>query len=146
MTPRAVVPPRSTEPALSAPQRRLQRRSPASAYLEVRYLHARSAPGSDVAVCALDLSPNGIRLVIRQLFTPGDRVEVTLPGEDGPPVKAQGAVIWVAPLPDGCVCAGVRFDTALPLAEVLRLTRPDFPALEGAPRGATSDPSLAPGS
>jgi hypothetical protein len=130
---------------LSAPQRRLHRRSPASAYLEVRYLHARSAPGSDVAVCALDLSPHGIRLVIRQLFTPGDRVEVTLPGEDGPPLKVHGAVVWAAPLPDGCVCAGVQFDAPLPLAEVARLTRPDFPALEGAPRGARADQPLAPG-
>jgi hypothetical protein len=130
---------------LSAPQRRLHRRNPASAYLEVRYLHARSAPGSDVAVCALDLSPHGIRLVIRQLFTPGDRVEVTLPGEDGPPLKARGSVVWAAPLPDGCVCAGVHFDTPLPAAEVLRLTRPDFPALEGAPRWARADQSLTPG-
>jgi hypothetical protein len=105
---------------VSANQSRLTPRSAVRERLEVRYLHARSVPGGNVAVCTLDLSPTGIRLVVRTPLTPGDSVEVTLPSEDLP-LKVRGRVTWSAPLPDGCTCVGVHFDAPLPPATVAHL-------------------------
>ena len=84
----------------------------------------RARRGSDLAVCALDISEAGVRLVLRAALLAGEEVEVVLSGAGvREPVRRLGRVAWSSPLAGGGACAGVSFDEPVPLADVRRLSR-----------------------
>jgi hypothetical protein len=84
----------------------------------------RASRGADLAVCALDISEAGVRLVLRAALVAGDVVEVVLSGAGvREPLRRRGRVAWSSPLAGGGACAGVSFDEPVPPADVQRLGR-----------------------
>ncbi len=106
----------------SSNRRRARRRPPRKTVK----LQCRKGPwgiGPNVARSLLDLSLDGVRLVIASAVENGQEVTVSLEGPwHKQPVVAQGRVRWCMPLPDGAFCIGVHFDKTLPYQEVQDLS------------------------
>jgi hypothetical protein len=78
---------------------------------------------ANLALCALDISQAGVRLVLDQELPEGQEVEVVLsvPGFENP-VRRLGRVVWCLPLAMGAVHAGVLFAAPLSDAELQAFT------------------------
>jgi hypothetical protein len=66
--------------------------------------------GPDVAVSVLDISADGIRLMVNTPLEKGQRIEVDLEGIGYcRPLKLRAEVIWSLATADGCWCIGAKF-------------------------------------
>ena len=80
--------------------------------------------GPNLTVRPLDLSENGIRVVLRAELPEGQEVEVLLHGSGfARPVKRVARVVWSVPVAGGH-CAGLRFDDCVGYADVQALAAP----------------------
>jgi hypothetical protein len=82
-----------------------------------------------------DVSPGGIRLIVRRRFEAGAGLGIELPGRDGEePYTVLAKVIHVQPLPDGSWALGCKFISELSEDELQNLasSRPLSPHLGGA--------------
>jgi hypothetical protein len=105
--------------------RRRARRGPVKTVARIECRKGTTGLGHNLAVAALDLSENGVRLVIREPLPPGQQVEILLSGPDlAKPIRRLGQVVWSAALAVANHGAGVAFDKSLPYAELQRLLRP----------------------
>jgi hypothetical protein len=92
-----------------AERRRSQRHSPKPT-TEVACRPETRIVGADVAVCVLDISEDGIRLLVRAPLERGQRIEVDLEGIGySRPLKFVGEVIWSLATADGYWCIGAKF-------------------------------------
>jgi hypothetical protein len=79
--------------------------------------------GANVAVALLDLSEDGVQLVVKEPLAAGQEVEVSLAGPfHNRPVKAAARVVWVGAASGGNYRVGARFDKRLPYADLQSLT------------------------
>jgi hypothetical protein len=80
--------------------------------------------GKDIALSVLDVSEDGVRLILREAVKDREEVYLILSSLNcRRPLKRIGRVAWSVPAADGSICAGVRFDKRLSYAEVSRLVR-----------------------
>jgi hypothetical protein len=76
-----------------------------------------------LAVATLDISENGVRLMLREEVAAGQDVSVSLsPFGQGRPIILRGAIIWCVPTAEGHYCVGIRSDKPLPSAGLQDLT------------------------
>jgi len=81
--------------------------------------------GRDIAQGVLDISEDGVRLVLREPVKPEEEVSLTLTATAVVrPLKRLGSVAWVVASADGTFCAGVRLHKRLLYADLSRLVRP----------------------
>jgi hypothetical protein len=73
---------------------------------------------------AVDISENGVRLVVSAPLAAGEPVEVLLSGPGVPkPLKRLGKVVWTRALDDGGHWMGVSFEKPLRYAELQRFAK-----------------------
>ncbi|HTU21977.1 MAG TPA: PilZ domain-containing protein [Gemmataceae bacterium] len=66
--------------------------------------------GANLALSVLDISADGIRLLVRSRLEPGQRIEVDLEGIGYcRPLKLAAEVVWSLQTADGSWCIGAKF-------------------------------------
>jgi hypothetical protein len=117
--------PNESRPAPSARNRRLSRRLRTQRSVKATCRHGGLDLGKNIALSVLDVSEDGIRLVLREAVKVKEEVYLTLVSAASPrPLKRLGNVAWVVPSADGMFCAGVQLQKRLPYADLSRLVRP----------------------
>jgi hypothetical protein len=112
-----------TEQQTSKTNRRRARRQLPKASTKARCFKGSLGLGANLAVRVLDLSENGIRLVLRSNLTVGQEMEITLENVAARPVKALAEVVWSLPTADGQFAIGARFHKSINYGDFLALTR-----------------------
>jgi hypothetical protein len=80
--------------------------------------------GKNIALSVLDVSEDGIRLVVREPLKEKEEVFLTLSTiAHVRPLKRLGDVAWVVASADGTYCIGVRLAKRLSYAELSRMVR-----------------------
>jgi hypothetical protein len=75
-------------------------------------------------VSVLDVSENGVRLVLKEGLPVGHEFAVTLEGLSSRAVKVVARVVWSAALADGNFCVGAAFGKGLSYYDLSALARP----------------------
>jgi hypothetical protein len=120
-----MVPPAENRPSLPVRNRRLSRRIAARRSITVVCRRGSMDLGKDIAVKMLDISEDGIRLLLREAVQPKEEVCLTLSSIAlVRSLKRMGNVAWAVASADGTFCAGVRLQKRLPYADLSRLVRP----------------------
>jgi hypothetical protein len=79
--------------------------------------------GPNVAMSIVDMSAEGIRLVVKESLEPGKQVSVGLEGQtDRRPTVCIGSVVSCSPTPEGAYWAGIQFEKSLPHKFVLQIS------------------------
>jgi hypothetical protein len=66
--------------------------------------------GSNLAIAVLDISADGVRLIVRAALEKGQKIEVDLDGIGYcRPIKLAAEVIWSVPTADDNWCIGAKF-------------------------------------
>ena len=95
--------------------RRVGRRRKAKQSTKVICLKGCLGLGRNIALSVLDVSEAGACLIVKELLTPGQDVDLTFESEAVPrPVTRIGRVVWCLARQDGDYCIGVRFENFLP--------------------------------
>lgn len=80
--------------------------------------------GLNLALSILDISEEGVRLLIKQQLEVGQEIEINLENlNQRRPLKVLATVAWVVPTADGSWCVGVRFQRTLRYADVVQFVR-----------------------
>jgi hypothetical protein len=73
----------------------------------------------NLALFALDVSEEGIRLHLEEVLLVGQEVTIQLESPNlCSPLLVPGIVVWAVPAPDGSCTVGVRFHRPLPSVEL----------------------------
>jgi hypothetical protein len=111
-------------PNPSVRNKRLSRRLSPRGGLKANCRRGTMDLGKDIALSVLDISEEGVRLMLSEVVKGREEVCLTLSSAICTrPVKRLGTVAWSVAAADGTVCAGVRLDKRLSYAEVSRLVR-----------------------
>jgi hypothetical protein len=106
----------------SVHNRRASRRLAVTSLARIEFRKGALGLGPNLHVNTLDLSENGIRLVVRAEIAPGQEGEVLVGGVGlSRAIKRIARVVWVLPLEGGRWIAGLHFDSPLPYAALQRL-------------------------
>jgi hypothetical protein len=98
------------EPTASGSERRRSRRERPKPTTEIACRPQTLIVGPDVAVAVLDISGDGIRLMVNAPLQKGQRIEVDLEGIGySRPIKLNAEVIWSLETADGNWCIGAKF-------------------------------------
>jgi hypothetical protein len=98
------------EPTAKGSERRRSRRQRPKPTTEIACRPQTLVVGPDVAVAVLDLSADGIRLMVNAPLQKGQRIEVDLEGIGySRPIKLNAEVIWSLATADGNWCIGAKF-------------------------------------
>jgi hypothetical protein len=98
------------EPTASGSERRRSRRERPKPTTEIACRPQTLIVGPDVAVAVLDISADGIRLMVNAPLKKGQRIEVDLEGIGySRPIKLNAEVIWSLETADGNWCIGAKF-------------------------------------
>jgi hypothetical protein len=117
------VEPSRTEAAPATHNRRLAPRRVPRGRPKVSCYTGPCGLGPNVASSLLDVSESGARLLAREELKPGREVEVGLLGVGHlRPVVRAANVVWCVAAAGGGFCVGVRFQKALPYADLQDLT------------------------
>jgi hypothetical protein len=74
---------------------------------------------ANIVVALLDLSEDGVQLVVKEPLAVGQEVEVSLAGPfHNRPVKVAARVVWSGAACGGNYHIGARFDRRLPYADL----------------------------
>lgn len=66
--------------------------------------------GPDLALCLLDLSEHGMRVILRDPLEPGQAVEVAFRGpRQHRPLTLAATTVWCQPIRGGDYCVGLVF-------------------------------------
>lgn len=80
--------------------------------------------GRNLAISVLDLSTEGVRLLLKEPLQVGQEVEINLESNNQRrPVKIFGNIVWAIPTAEGGHCVGVCFQRSLRYAELTLLAR-----------------------
>jgi hypothetical protein len=76
--------------------------------------------GSNIAVSVLDVSENGIRLLVKTALEPDQEIVIRLEGlgQRPHPLKLAASVMWCVPTADGNFCVGTKFQRTLQYADL----------------------------
>jgi hypothetical protein len=109
----------------TARNRRLNRRLSAQRRIKAECRRGSMDLGKNIAVAVLDVSEDGIRLVVREPLKDKEEVLLTLTTTaDLRSLKRLGSVAWAVATADGTFCVGVRLHKRLSYADLSRLVRP----------------------
>jgi hypothetical protein len=98
------------EPTANGSERRRARRQRPKPTTEIACRPQTLIVGPDVAVAVLDISADGIRLMVNAPLEKGQRIEVNLEGIGySRPIKLNAEVIWSLATADGNWCIGAKF-------------------------------------
>jgi hypothetical protein len=98
----------SIEP--SRKDRRQARRCPPKATTEVVCRPEPMIISSNMALAVLDISADGLRLLVKSPLVKGQKIEVDLEGIGYcQPLKFSAEVVWSLPTADGNYCIGAKF-------------------------------------
>ncbi len=90
--------------------RRRSRRHRPKPTTEVAYRSETRLVGPDMAVSVLDISAEGIRMVVNAPLEKGEKIDVDLAGIGYcRPLRLQAEVIWSLATADGNWCIGAKF-------------------------------------
>jgi hypothetical protein len=96
--------------AAESSDRRRSSRKPPRAGAEVACRPEPVTIGPNLALAVLDLSADGIRLLVKAPLETGQKIEVDLEGIGYcRPLKLAAEVVWSLPTADGNWCVGARF-------------------------------------
>jgi hypothetical protein len=105
--------------------RRLSRRLRAQHGIKAACRRGRMELGKDLTLAVLDVSADGVRLLVREPLQEKEEVSLTLTSISHlRPLKMMGSVAWVVASADGAFCVGVRLHKRLTHADLTRLLRP----------------------
>jgi PilZ domain len=109
----------------SETNRRRSRRLPLNSSARIECRKGSLGLGPNLAVSLLDISENGIRMVLKAGVAKGQEVEISCQGGGSArPTRCQATVAWALPLEDGTCCVGLNFQSPLPYGLIQRLARP----------------------
>lgn len=98
------------EPTTNGSERRRSRRQRPKPTTEVVCRSETRIVGPDLAVAVLDISADGIRLVVNSQLEKGQRIEVDLEGIGYcRPLKFNAEIVWSLQTADGNWCIGAQF-------------------------------------
>lgn len=98
------------EPTAASSDRRRSRRQPPRDTAEVACRPERLIVGANLALSVLDLSADGIRLLVKAPLEKGQKIEVDLEGIGySRPINLAAEVVWSLPTADGNWCIGAKF-------------------------------------
>jgi hypothetical protein len=98
------------EPRTVRPDRRRARRQRPKATTEVTCRAGAVRVGANLALAILDISADGIRMVVRSSLDKGQKIEVDLEGIGYcRPLKLDAEVVWALATADGNGCVGAKF-------------------------------------
>lgn len=98
------------EPTVNGSERRRSRRQSPKMTTEIACRPQTVIIGPDVALAVLDISAEGIRLMVNAPLAKGQRIEVDLQGIGySKPIKLNAEVIWALATADGNWCIGAKF-------------------------------------
>ncbi len=98
------------EPTANGSERRRSRRQRPKPTTEIACRPQTLIIGPDVALAVLDISADGIRLMVNAPLEKGQRIEVDLEGIGYcRPLKLNAEVIWSLATADGNWCIGAKF-------------------------------------
>ena len=98
------------EPTVTGSERRRSRRQRPKPSTEIACRPQTVIVGPDVAVAVLDISADGIRLMVNAPLEKGQRIEVDLEGIGYcRPLQLSAEVIWSLETADGNWCIGAKF-------------------------------------
>lgn len=122
----------------AAPEARTEKRTPPAPHRQNRRSCPRRKPkgkvkvhcyrgimeiGPDLAVRLLDVSENGVRLLLNAALDRDKDVVLLLEGPlQKRPFRFTGRVVWSVPAEDGSFCTGVRLDKYLRYEDLAYLT------------------------
>jgi hypothetical protein len=103
-----------TTQEINSRNRRVAPRRPARSSIKISCLKGSLGLGNNLALCALDISETGVRLVAKAALAKGQEIEVSLmgPGQSRP-FKVMAEVVWCSAAADGTFCMGARFQKRL---------------------------------
>ncbi len=103
----------------SNPERRRTRRQPSKNSTKISCHKGTWGLGPNLARKFLDVSTDGLRLVVASPLDTRQEVTLNLEGLWQPrPIKIDGRVRWCAALADGTYCIGVHFQKTLSYSQV----------------------------
>lgn len=113
-------------PTKAAPQnRRITPRREARRSVKVECRKGTLGLGKDIGDSILDVSEDGVRVMLKDQLPIKQEVEVVMYPEGArQAIKRVAEVVWVVKVDDKRYCAGLRFQKRVPYAEVTRLGRP----------------------
>ena len=83
------------------------------------FCHGPMGLGPNLAMKVLDVSETGVRLILKQEFSIGQELEVSLEGTGNRrPIRRVADVVWSVPTQDGHYCVGVSFRKPLQFVEM----------------------------
>ncbi len=98
-----------SEPTAGADRRRSRRQRPKES-TEVACRPEAMLVGANLALSVLDLSADGIRMIVKAQLEKGQKIEVDLEGIGYcQPLKLSAEVVWSRPTADGNWCVGAKF-------------------------------------
>ncbi len=98
------------ESTANGSERRRSRRQRPKKTTEIACRPQTVIVGPDVALAVLDISAEGIRLMVNAPLEKGQRIEVDLQGIGySKPIKLNAEVIWALATADGNWCIGAKF-------------------------------------
>jgi hypothetical protein len=98
------------EPTAASSDRRRSRRQRPKASTEVACRPETLIVGANLALTVLDLSADGIRLLVKASLEKGQKIEVDLEGIGySRPIQLAAEVVWSLPTADGNWCVGAKF-------------------------------------
>lgn len=103
--------------------RRRSPRRPAKLSLRVTCRPSGSYAGKNLALCLLDVSETGVRILLTRELEPGQEVSVTVDSPNhAKALKLVADVVWSLEAADGNHCVGLRFHKRLSPTDVTRFT------------------------
>jgi PilZ domain len=98
------------EPSAASSDRRQSRRQRPKASTEVTCRSEAVQVGANLALAVLDISADGIRLIVKSRLEKGQKIEVDLEGIGySRPLKLDAEVVWSLATADGNWCVGAKF-------------------------------------
>ncbi len=114
----------SETPTPSTPNRRRCRRLTPKGGTKATCFKGTAGLGKNLALLVLDLSEEGIRMLVTDQLAVGQEIEINLENvNQRKPLKIAGRVAWAVPAVEGSCCIGVRFERSLRYAEVVQFVR-----------------------
>ena len=104
--------------------RRASMRRPAKSGARATCTKGSMGLGANLALKVVDLSEEGVRLLVKALLEKGQEVEVTLMGPGlSRPLKVLAQVMWSTPAAEGNYWVGARFRKRLTYGELADIWR-----------------------
>ncbi|MCI0379114.1 MAG: PilZ domain-containing protein [Gemmataceae bacterium] len=109
----------------TGPNRRLCRRKTPRTVTKAECRRGAAKLGANLAVQFLDLSQDGLRLVVKETLPEKEEVEISIITSGMRAALTRSAeVVWSLPLENGLFCVGFRFHKRLPYRDLQQMARP----------------------